>query len=133
MLSRAFSFVRQKSYALMNQVRVRSKLEIPSKSSIALNTAVCVGFCAFGDIIAQVSRHATYFLMILTSKVSLQADKFYHLGPSAVFEQYDIKRTLHMACASAFMGPWFAWWYPYLATNVASLWSRFGLELLTGK
>ena len=61
MLSRAFSFVRQKSYVLMNQIRVRSKLEIPSKSSIALNTAVCVGFCAFGDIIAQVKRRKVYF------------------------------------------------------------------------
>ena len=30
------------------------------------------------------------------------------------------------------MGPWSAWWYPYLARNYTSVWSRLILELLTG-
>ena len=38
-----------------------------------------------------------------------------------------------MAMSSAFMGPWFAWWYPYLAANYASIWTRLGLELFTAQ
>ena len=48
------SFARKKKYFLIKQIRVCSKLATPSKRSIAMNTAVCVGFCAVGDMIAQV-------------------------------------------------------------------------------
>merc|ERR1739838_420114 len=88
----------------------------PSKASIVKNTAVCVGLCGIGDFLAQ---------------IFLNLDKLKASEYGAFIAGYDTTRTLHMAISAAFMGPWFAWWYPFLARNYSSVWTRLGLELLT--
>ena len=65
-------------------------------------------------------------------KIFLNLDKLKASQYGAFIAGYDTTRTLHMALSAAFMGPWFAWWYPYLARNYTSVWTRLGLELLTG-
>ena len=40
--------------------------------------------------------------------------------------------TCRLLITAAFMGPWFAWWYPFLAAKYASIYTRLGLELFTG-
>jgi len=83
----------------------------PSVNSIAKNTAICVVLCGGGDVLAQVFLHGGNLEKLKTG--------------------YDTRRTFHYAISGAFMGPWFAWWFPFLARHYASVWTRLGLELLT--
>ena len=83
----------------------------PSVNSIVKNTAICVVLCGGGDVLAQVFLHGGNLEKLKTG--------------------YDTRRTFHYAISGAFMGPWFAWWFPFLARHYASVWTRLGLELLT--
>merc|ERR1711892_1327455 len=83
----------------------------PSVNSIVKNTAICVVLCGGGDVLAQVFLHGGNLEKLKTG--------------------YDTRRTFHYAISGAFMRPWFAWWFPFLARHYASVWTLLGLELLT--
>merc|ERR1719234_639555 len=106
------------SKALLRQVRIKPTIlaSLPSRASVLSNTIITVGLVGVGD-----------FLVFLNLE---QVKRFDY---RSFLSNYDFIRTFHMAISSAFMGPWFAWWYPYLAANYASIWTRLGLELLTAQ
>ena len=45
--------------------------------------------------------------------------------------ELDKKRCLHMTVSASILGPWFAWWFPYLNKFYSSYITRTLLELLT--
>ena len=125
MISRVLTFTnRLKVYKFPAWPTLIKKL--PSRESVVKNTLVCVVFCGAGDVLAQVSTIGAFH------KQPHDQASLNDFDMCTLWNMSDIDCTCHMASCAAFMGPWFAWWYPYLARNYASIWTQLALELMSG-